>query len=95
MTRSERVPHISDFVADQLMIFHLFITYWNIVSRIGQEYTEESAFFLTNDLFDVLRHRREQNNWDIKEIEKICKGMDNLNETLNPNLFFWQRNRIY
>lgn len=54
--------------------------------------------FLTNDLFIyliyydlmiyVLRHRWEQNNWDIKEIEKICEGMDNLNETLNPNLFF-------
>ena len=40
MTRSERVSHIADFVADQLMIFHLFITYWDIVSRIGQEYTE-------------------------------------------------------
>ena len=40
MTRSETVSHISDFVADQLMIFHLFITYWDIVSGIDQEYTE-------------------------------------------------------
>ena len=45
MTRSERVSHVSDFFADHLMIFHLFITYWDIVSRIGQEYTEQSPFF--------------------------------------------------
>ena len=74
--------------ADHLMIFHLFITYWDIISRIGHQYTEQNAYFLTSDFSDILWHRWQQNIWDIKEIEKICGGLDNLNETLNPNLFF-------
>lgn len=69
------------------MIFHLFITYWDIASGISREYTDQNAFLLTSDLFDILRHRLEQNNWDLKEIEKTCEGLDDLNEILNPNLF--------
>ena len=87
MTRSETVSYIAGLFADHLMIFHLFITCWVIVFGISQEYTEQNAFFLTSDLLDILRHQWEQNNWDLKEIEKICEGLDNLNEILNPNLF--------
>ena len=50
MTRSDTVLYVSGLFADHLMIFHLFITYWDIGSRIGQEYTEQNAFFLTSDI---------------------------------------------
>ena len=88
MTKSEKVSYIAGLFADHLMIFQLFINYWDIVSGIGQEYTDQAAFSWRRDLFEILCHRWEQNNWDIKKIEAICSGLDNLNEMLNPNLFF-------
>ena len=88
MTKTEKVSYIAGLFADHLMIFQLFINYWEIVSGIGQEYIDQTAFSLTSNHFEILRHRWEQNNWDIKDIEKICSSLDNLNEMLNPNLFF-------
>ena len=59
--RSDRVSYAAGLFADHLMIFHLFITYWDIISRIGQEYTKQNAYFLTSDLFDILHHLWQQN----------------------------------
>ena len=44
MTRSKKASYIAGLFADHLMIFQLFINYWDIVSGIGQEYTDQAAF---------------------------------------------------
>ena len=51
MTKSEKVSYIAGLFADHLMIFQLFINYWDIVSGIGQECIDQTSFSLTSNLF--------------------------------------------
>ena len=88
MTRPDKLTGVSPIITDCLSIFNLFVTCWNIISNIGNEYTEIAAFDLTNELFKILLKRWDENKWDRKELEKICDALGASNEMLNPNLFF-------
>ena len=88
MTRPNKSAGVSPIFADHLSIFNLFLTYWNIILNIDNEYTEIAAFDLTNELFLILLKRWDGNKWDRKKLEKICDALDALNEMLNPNLLF-------
>ena len=88
MTRPDKFTGVSPIITDRLSIFNLLVTYWGIISNIGNEYTEIATFDLTNELFLILLKRLDGNKWDRKELKKICDALDESNEMLNPNLFF-------
>ena len=84
MTRSDKVC-VSALMADHLAIFYLFFTYWDVATKIGTNYTEITAFNLTNDLFDLLHHRWEQNSWSLKE---LIKDILSPNTSLGKEFFY-------
>ena len=88
MTRPTKFIGVSPTIIDRLPIFNLLLTYWDIISNIGNEYTEIAAFDLTNEIFLILLKRWDDNKWDREELKKICDALDESNEILNPHLFF-------
>ena len=51
MTRFDKFTGVSPIITNRLSIFNLLLTYWDIISNIGIEYTEIAAFDLTNEIF--------------------------------------------
>ena len=87
-TRPNKFTVVSSLIIDRLLIFNLFVTYWDINSNIGNEYTKIAAFDLTNELFLILIKYWDENKWDRRETEKIWDALDESNEMLNSHLFF-------
>ena len=46
-----------------------------------------ASFFVTQDLYIILRQVWDRNEWDIKELQEIRYAMDNTFSDLDPNLF--------
>ena len=74
-------------------MFEFFLDYWD--GSNTEIYDEHDVFFKRLEASGNLEANWKYNCWNLIELDQILSKINEGLEELNPNLFFWKRNRVH
>ena len=72
---------------------NFFFDYWDASNT--EIYNEYDSFFKRLEASGNLETNWKFNCWNLVELDQILSKINEELEELNPNLFFWKRNRVH
>ena len=67
--------------------FEYFFQYWELVRRRGRGLNDLEVSVMTGITYAYLKNDWLKNEWDLRELDFFCGGIDVLYEDFDPNYF--------
>ena len=68
-------------------IFEYFFRCWELVRRRGRDIDDLEVAFMTDMSYAYLKSDWLKNEYDLRELDFFCRGVDALYEDFDPNYF--------